>query len=186
MNDRVDGETRQISTKIETIITCSLLVVFSVLRVAVIALSGNATDTATHAALRLCRRCQIRNRLSSAPPFACTRRRFCALKLFKPGSHMLYECLSIWYTENEPRRMVNLCQAFGEYQGSRIIEQGTLCKMARGQTVRRLAASAVTSAAAIKHSGRMRYAYHHELSSEHHFVLIKGGTKHAASRYQSP
>lgn len=45
------GKPRKISTKIATIITCALLVVFTALSVTVIALSGNATSTATHAAL---------------------------------------------------------------------------------------------------------------------------------------
>ncbi len=74
---------------------------------------------------------------------------------------------------------------FGEYSGSRVIEKGTLCKMARGQMVRWLAENAVTRADEVKQFDRMGYAYHNELSSEHHFVFIKGGTKHAASRYQS-
>lgn len=45
------GENRKISTKIATIITCTLLVVFTVLSVTIVALSGNATGTAMHAAL---------------------------------------------------------------------------------------------------------------------------------------
>lgn len=74
---------------------------------------------------------------------------------------------------------------FGEYSGGRVIEKGTLCKMARGQMVRWLAENVVTSAVAIKAFDRMGYSYHKELSSEHHFVFIKGGTKHVASRYES-
>ena len=62
---------------------------------------------------------------------------------------------------------------FGEMKGSKVIEKGTLCKMARGEMVRWLAENAITDPDRIKGFDRQGYAYHRELSTEDHYVFVK-------------
>ena len=64
--------------------------------------------------------------------------------------------------------------SFGERQGSKIVEKGTLCKMARGQMVRWLAENNVTKAADIRAFHDLGYHYDPAESGENHFVFVKG------------
>ncbi len=71
---------------------------------------------------------------------------------------------------------------FGELNGSKVIEKGTLCKMARGEMVRWLAENNITDPEAIKGFDRQGYTYHKEFSTDDHLVFVKKkGTKNAAS-----
>ncbi len=71
---------------------------------------------------------------------------------------------------------------FGEWKENKVVEKGTICKMARGEMVRWLAENAVTNPETIKSFNRLGYTYHHGLSTEDNFVFIKKEeTKHAAS-----
>ena len=63
---------------------------------------------------------------------------------------------------------------FGERQGSKIGEKGTMCKMARGQMVRWLAENNVTKAADIRAFHDLGYHYDPAESGENHFVFVKG------------
>ena len=63
---------------------------------------------------------------------------------------------------------------FGERKGSKIVEKGTMCKMARGQMVRWLAENNVTKAADIREFHDMGYHYDPAESGENHFVFVKG------------
>ena len=63
---------------------------------------------------------------------------------------------------------------FGERQGSKIVEKGTMCKMARGQMVRWLAENNVTKAADIRAFHDLGYHYDPAESGENHFVFVKG------------
>ena len=63
---------------------------------------------------------------------------------------------------------------FGERQGSKIVEKGTMCKMARGQMVRWLAENNVTKAADIREFHDLGYHYDPAESGENHCVFIKG------------
>lgn len=63
---------------------------------------------------------------------------------------------------------------FGERQGSKIVEKGTMCKMARGQMVRWLAENNVTKAADIREFHDLGYHYDPEESGENHCVFVKG------------
>ena len=64
--------------------------------------------------------------------------------------------------------------SFGERQGSKIVEKGTMCKMARGQIVRWLAENNVTKAADIRAFHDLGYHYDPAESGENHFVFVKG------------
>lgn len=66
--------------------------------------------------------------------------------------------------------------AFGERKDGKIIEKGTICKMARGQMVRWLAEGNVTRAEDLKEFDQLNYHFSPEDSTEHHYVFIKGET----------
>lgn len=63
---------------------------------------------------------------------------------------------------------------FGERQGSKIVEKGTMCKMARGQMVRWLAENNVTKVADIREFHDLGYYYDPAESGENHCVFLKG------------
>ena len=62
---------------------------------------------------------------------------------------------------------------FGEWKGGKIIEKGTMCKMARGQMVRWLAENKVTNAADIRAFDQLDYHFRLDLSTENHCVFLK-------------
>lgn len=62
---------------------------------------------------------------------------------------------------------------FGEWKAGRIIEKGTLCKMARGRMVRWLAENNVTAAGDIREFHELGYRYHAGCSGENRFVFVK-------------
>ena len=63
---------------------------------------------------------------------------------------------------------------FGERQGSKIVEKGTMCKMARGQMVRWLAENNVTDPEKIREFHDLGYCYDPAESGEEHYVFVKG------------
>ena len=65
---------------------------------------------------------------------------------------------------------------FGEWRDDKVIEKGTMCKMARGQMVRWLAENNVTSWADIRAFDQLGYRFQPELSDENHDVFLKSGT----------
>lgn len=62
---------------------------------------------------------------------------------------------------------------FGELNGNKITEKGTLCKMARGDMVRFMAENNIKKAEEIKSYSRMGYKYSNELSTETEYVFLK-------------
>ena len=64
---------------------------------------------------------------------------------------------------------------FGELQDGKVVEKGTLCKMARGQMVRWLAERSVTEPEAVKEFRDLGYRYAHDLSEEDRWVFLKEG-----------
>lgn len=62
---------------------------------------------------------------------------------------------------------------FGEWQKGKLIEKGTLCKMARGQMVRFLAEHNVTTAGGIQAFNQLGYAYAPSHSTDDTLVFIK-------------
>lgn len=63
---------------------------------------------------------------------------------------------------------------FGERKNGKVIEKGTMCKMARGQMVRWLAENQITSPADIREFGELEYRFSPAESTEDHFVFIMG------------
>ena len=64
---------------------------------------------------------------------------------------------------------------FGEWKGGRVLEKGTMCKMARGQMVRWLAERCVEQPEDIRAFSDLEYRFDSELSDENHYIFIKGG-----------
>ena len=62
---------------------------------------------------------------------------------------------------------------FKEQQGARLIEKGTLCKMARGQMVRFLTEHNITAPEDIKHFNQLGYRFSKAYSSGSTLVFIK-------------
>ena len=75
-----------------------------------------------------------------------------------------------------PKSVRFLTCTFGEWKDGKVIEKGTMCKMARGQMVRWLAENNVTSWADIRAFDQLGYRFQPELSNESHNVFLKGGT----------
>ncbi|HHY83230.1 MAG TPA: peroxide stress protein YaaA [Clostridiales bacterium] len=71
---------------------------------------------------------------------------------------------------------------FGEQKGDKIIEKGTLCKMARGDMVRWLAENHIVDPERIKEYNRLEYTYCDELSDCENFVFLKKQTINCAIR----
>lgn len=71
-----------------------------------------------------------------------------------------------------PKHVRFLTCAFAQEQDGKVIEKGTLCKMARGQMVRWLAEHGVTDVDDIKCFDRLGYRYSEEYSTNDHFVFI--------------
>ena len=65
---------------------------------------------------------------------------------------------------------------FGELKDGKVIEKGTMCKMARGQMVRWLAENGITGPEDIKQFSDLGYRFSPSHSGKDHFVFIKGGT----------
>ena len=78
-------------------------------------------------------------------------------------------------TAHLPKGVSFLTCVFGELKEGKVIEKGTLCKMARGQMVRWLAEHGVTCPEGIKGFNDLGYRYREEYSTKGDFVFIKGG-----------
>ena len=72
-----------------------------------------------------------------------------------------------------PKTVQLLTCTFGEWKDGKVIEKGTMCKMARGQMVRWLAESNFTSIADIQAFDQSDYHFEPDLSTENHCVFIK-------------
>lgn len=73
-----------------------------------------------------------------------------------------------------PANSVLTC-VFGEWLSGKVIEKGTMCKMARGQMVRWLAENDIKMPEEIREFADLDYRFDTELSTENTFVFIKGG-----------
>lgn len=69
---------------------------------------------------------------------------------------------------------------FGEEKEGKVIEKGTMCKMARGEMVRYMAEHQITDPEAIKSFNRLDYRFDVNRSDENTFVFIRNslGGKH--------
>ena len=72
-----------------------------------------------------------------------------------------------------PKSVRFLTCTFGEWKGGKIVEKGTLCKMARGQMVRWLAQNHITARADIRAFDQLGYRFQREMSDEGHDVFLK-------------
>lgn len=64
---------------------------------------------------------------------------------------------------------------FGERKGEKLLEKGTMCKMARGQMVRWLAQNNITDPKDIPAFADLDYRFSPVHSTENNYVFIKGG-----------
>lgn len=64
---------------------------------------------------------------------------------------------------------------FGEWKDGKVIEKGTVCKMARGQMVRWLAENRIEKPDNIRAFTDLEYRFDLGLSDKDHFVFTKGG-----------
>ena len=62
---------------------------------------------------------------------------------------------------------------FGERKGGKVIENGTQCKMARGQMVRWMAEHKIEDPENLRAFDQLGYCFHGELSAENHLVFLK-------------
>ena len=65
---------------------------------------------------------------------------------------------------------------FGEEQGGKVVEKGTLCKMARGEMVRYLAEIQADEPEAMKDFTRLNYVFSPRYSDPSTYVFLLGGT----------
>ncbi len=63
---------------------------------------------------------------------------------------------------------------FGEWKDGKVIEKGTMCKMARGQMVRWLAEHNIENPEDIREFSDLDYRFEPELSDQDHFIFVKG------------
>ena len=73
-----------------------------------------------------------------------------------------------------PESMVLTC-VFGESVGGKVVEKGTMCKMARGQMVRWLAENEIDCPGDITSFSNLGYKFDPKLSNNNLYVFIKGG-----------
>ena len=62
---------------------------------------------------------------------------------------------------------------FGEWKDGKVIEKGTMCKMARGQMVRWLAENRIERTEDIRAFSDLEYRFAPDISDKDHFVFIK-------------
>jgi len=62
---------------------------------------------------------------------------------------------------------------FGEEANGKVVEKGTMCKMARGEMVRFMAENNITDPAGLKAFDRLHYRYLPERSDENNFVFLR-------------
>ena len=66
---------------------------------------------------------------------------------------------------------------FGEEKDGKIIEKGTMCKMARGEMVRYMAEHQIENPEDIRTFDRLDYAFNSERSDEETYVFVKSSKK---------
>lgn len=76
-------------------------------------------------------------------------------------------------TDHLPAHVRFLTCTFGEQKDGKVVEKGTLCKMARGEMVRYLAECGCTDPEEIKGFDRLGYTYSDGHSTEHNLVFLK-------------
>ena len=80
---------------------------------------------------------------------------------------------SICVSKHLPDHVRMITCVFGEEKDGKIIEKGTMCKMARGEMVRFMAEHQIEDVESIKAFDRLEYRYSQERSDETTYVFIK-------------
>lgn len=80
---------------------------------------------------------------------------------------------SICVSKHLPNHVRMITCVFGEEKDGKIIEKGTMCKMARGEMVRFMAEHQIEDVESIKAFDRLEYRYSQERSDETTYVFIK-------------
>lgn len=79
------------------------------------------------------------------------------------------KCISKYLSGNI--QLINC--VFGELIDEKIVEKGTLAKMARGEMVRFMAENNIVDAEEVKKFNRLNYNYKEELSDKNNYIFIK-------------
>ena len=80
---------------------------------------------------------------------------------------------SICISRYLPEHVRFITCVFGEKKDGKVIEKGTMCKMARGEMVRFLAENQISNPEEIKAFDRLDYRFDAECSDERQFVFIR-------------
>lgn len=80
-------------------------------------------------------------------------------------------------TAHLPKEVRFVTCFFGERRDDKLIEKGTLCKMARGQMVRWLAEHNVSEPGNIREFNELGYTYSEEHSAQNNLVFVRNGLK---------
>ena len=72
----------------------------------------------------------------------------------------------------QPEDLYITC-VFGEESNGKVVQKGTLAKMARGEMVRYLAESRIDTLEGVKEFRGLGYSFSMELSSENEYIFIK-------------
>lgn len=84
------------------------------------------------------------------------------------------KCISNYLDKNySGKKSRFITCVFGEMAGTKIVEKGTLVKMARGEMIRFIAENQIEDAEDTKSFNRLNYAYVDELSDENTYVFLK-------------
>lgn len=83
---------------------------------------------------------------------------------------------SICVSKYLPENIRFITCVFGEEKAGKVVEKGTVCKMARGEMVRYMAAKQITDPERIKRFDRLNYHFDKDRSDDHKFVFIRDAT----------
>lgn len=78
-------------------------------------------------------------------------------------------CISMFLPENV--RMITC--VFAEVKAGKLVEKGTMCKMARGEMVRYMAVNNVQEPEELKHFTLQQYRYQEDCSNEQNYVFVR-------------
>lgn len=76
-----------------------------------------------------------------------------------------------------PRHIPFISCTFGQEKDGRVIEKGTMCKMARGEMVRYMAENRIEAPEQIKAFDRLKYRFDHTHSNNETYVFLRDGAK---------
>jgi hypothetical protein len=75
-------------------------------------------------------------------------------------------------SDHLPENIQFITCSFGELKDEKLIEKGTLCKMARGEMVRFMAENSIENVEKIKDFNRLNYKFSPEKSTKSNYIFI--------------